>query len=88
VLSLYYSFSDELFPLASDMKLMSDGLIFPFVKVHKKLGNTHLALMHFSWATDLDPKGANSQIKEAIDPAMSRSQAEEDTSTTHLGLLQ
>lgn len=58
----------------------------PFVKVHKKLGNTHLALMHFSWATDLDPKGANSQIKEAIDPAMSRSQAEEDASATHPGL--
>lgn len=54
-------------------------------KVHKKLGNTHLALMHFSWATDLDPKGANSQIKEAIDPALSQSQAEEDTSTTHPG---
>ncbi|XP_015587728.1 cell division cycle protein 27 homolog isoform X2 [Cephus cinctus] len=35
-------------------------------KVHKKLGNTHLALMYFSWATDLDPKGVNSQIKEAI----------------------
>jgi hypothetical protein len=65
--------------------LVPDGL-FSFVKVHKKLGNTHLALMHFSWATDLDPKGANSQIKEAIDPAMSRSQAEEDTSTTHPGL--
>ncbi|XP_046396113.1 cell division cycle protein 27 homolog isoform X2 [Ischnura elegans] len=46
-------------------------------KVHNKLGNTHLALMHFSWAMDLDPKGANSQIKEAIDPAVSRSQAEE-----------
>ncbi|XP_075225634.1 cell division cycle protein 27 isoform X2 [Lycorma delicatula] len=46
-------------------------------KVHKKLGNTHLALMHFSWATDLDPKGANSQIKEAIDPAISRSHTEE-----------
>ncbi|RZF36053.1 hypothetical protein LSTR_LSTR005869 [Laodelphax striatellus] len=45
--------------------------------VHKKLGQTHLALMHFSWATDLDPKGANSQIKEAIDPAISRSHAEE-----------
>lgn len=59
---------------------------FLFVKVHKKLGNTHLALMHFSWATDLDPKGANSQIKEAIDPALSHSQAEEDTSPTHLGL--
>ncbi|KAG1671421.1 Cell division cycle protein 27 [Nymphon striatum] len=36
-------------------------------KVHKRLGNTHLALMNFSWATDLDPKGANNQMKEAID---------------------
>lgn len=25
-----------------------------------------LALMYFSWATDLDPKGVNSIIKEAI----------------------
>ncbi|KAK7868238.1 hypothetical protein R5R35_000639 [Gryllus longicercus] len=54
-------------------------------KVHKKLGNTHLALMHFSWATDLDPKGANSQIKEAIDPAMSRNLGEEDPSAAHPG---
>ena len=23
--------------------------------------------MHFSWAVDLDPKGANNQIKEAVD---------------------
>lgn len=36
-------------------------------KVHKKLGNTHLALMNFSWAMELDPKGINNQIKEAID---------------------
>ncbi|XP_078140976.1 cell division cycle protein 27 homolog isoform X4 [Centroberyx gerrardi] len=36
-------------------------------KVYKKLGQTHLALMNFSWAMDLDPKGANNQIKEAID---------------------
>ncbi|TRY96510.1 hypothetical protein DNTS_031548 [Danionella cerebrum] len=36
-------------------------------KVFKKLGQTHLALMNFSWAMDLDPKGANNQIKEAID---------------------
>ncbi|MGH0142674.1 UNVERIFIED_CONTAM: hypothetical protein FKN15_003027 [Acipenser sinensis] len=35
--------------------------------VYKKLGQTHLALMNFSWAMDLDPKGANNQIKEAID---------------------
>ncbi|KAI1884132.1 hypothetical protein AGOR_G00223300 [Albula goreensis] len=36
-------------------------------KVYKKLGLTHLALMNFSWAMDLDPKGVNNQIKEAID---------------------
>lgn len=28
-------------------------------KVHKKLGNSDLALMNFSWAMDLDPKGIN-----------------------------
>nr|CAD7438158.1 unnamed protein product [Timema bartmani] len=54
-------------------------------KVHKKLGNTHLALMHFSWATDLDPKGANSQIKEGVDPSLSRTQVEEDSSMTQAG---
>lgn len=37
-------------------------------KIHKKLGNTDLALMYFSWATDLDPKGANNQMKAAFDP--------------------
>lgn len=36
-------------------------------RVHKILGNTDQALMHFSWATDLDPKGASSQIKEVFD---------------------
>jgi len=45
-------------------------------KVHNKLGNTHLALMHFSWAMDLDPKGANSQIKDALDPALNRQSQE------------
>lgn len=45
-------------------------------KVHKKLGNTHLALMYFSWATDLDPKGVNSQIKEAI---LSPGQSDEES---------
>ncbi|KAH0954146.1 hypothetical protein HN011_012141 [Eciton burchellii] len=48
-------------------------------KVHKKLGNTHLALMYFSWATDLDPKGVNSQIKEAI---LSPSQGDDDSPPT------
>lgn len=36
-------------------------------RVHKILGNSDQALMHFSWATDLDPKGASSQIKEVFD---------------------
>ncbi|GAB0088543.1 cell division cycle protein 27 homolog [Sergentomyia squamirostris] len=36
-------------------------------KIHKKLGNGDLALMHFSWATDLDPKGANNQVRETFD---------------------
>ncbi|XP_032689965.1 cell division cycle protein 27 homolog [Odontomachus brunneus] len=48
-------------------------------KVHKKLGNTHLALMYFSWATDLDPKGVNSQIKEAI---LSPGQGDDDSPAT------
>lgn len=38
-------------------------------KVHNKLGNSHLALMHFSWATDLDPKGTGGHIKEGFDPS-------------------
>ena len=42
------------------------------LQVHNKLGNTHLALMNYSWSMDLDPKGANSQIKDALDPALNR----------------
>ncbi|CAG4947129.1 unnamed protein product [Parnassius apollo] len=38
-------------------------------KVHNKLGNSHLAVMHFSWATDLDPKGTGGHIKEGFDPS-------------------
>lgn len=37
-----------------------------YSQVYKKLGENHLAQMNFSWAIDLDPKGANNQIKEAI----------------------
>lgn len=35
--------------------------------IHKKLGNIDLALMNFSWSTDLDPKGANNQVKDAFE---------------------
>ncbi len=49
------------------------------MQIHNKLNNTHKALMHFSWAMDLDPKGANSQIKDALDRSMNRA-AQEDLS--------
>ncbi|XP_064646456.1 cell division cycle protein 27 homolog [Lineus longissimus] len=50
-------------------------------KVHKKLGNMDLAMMNFSWAMDLDPKGANNQIKEAIDK---RYATDDDETVAHL----
>ncbi|KAB7495212.1 Cell division cycle protein 27-like protein [Armadillidium nasatum] len=46
------------------------NVYFLLGKVYKRLGDTHLALMNFSWAMDLDPKDANNQFKEAIDPAI------------------
>ncbi|XP_060584098.1 cell division cycle protein 27 homolog [Ruditapes philippinarum] len=42
-------------------------IYFLLGKVHKKLGNTDLSLMNFSWAMDLDPKGLNNHIKESIE---------------------
>ena len=33
--------------------------------------------MHYSWAMDLDPKGANSQIKDVLDPTLNRATQEE-----------
>lgn len=36
-------------------------------KIHKKMGDTHTALMNFSWAMELDPKGANNTIRDVID---------------------
>ncbi|KAH8260608.1 hypothetical protein KR038_008478, partial [Drosophila bunnanda] len=45
-----------------------ESVVFYLIgKIHKTLGNMDLALMHFSWATELDPKGANNQIKDAFD---------------------
>ena len=45
-----------------------ESVVYYYIgKIHKKLGNVDLALMNFSWATDLDPKGANNQIKDAFD---------------------
>lgn len=41
-------------------------------KVHKQLGNTHLAQMNFSWASELDPKGASAHNQDVLDPALNR----------------
>ena len=43
------------------------GVYFLLGKVHNKLKNTHLALTNYSWAMDLDPKGSNSQVKDALE---------------------
>lgn len=60
-----------------------ESLVYYLIgKVHKKLGNTDLALMHFSWATDLDPKGASSQIKEAFDPSVGRAHSDYESPQT------
>lgn len=40
---------------------------FHIGRIHKKMGNMAAALMHFNWATDLDPRGANNQIKDAFE---------------------
>lgn len=45
-----------------------ESIVYYYIgKIHKMLGNQDLSLMNFSWATDLDPKGANNQVKDAFD---------------------
>ncbi|XP_037085740.1 cell division cycle protein 27 homolog [Pollicipes pollicipes] len=66
----------------------NESLVFFLTgKVHEKLGQAHLARMHFSWAMDLDPKGANNQLKEAIEPALSRLPSDEDKTGGEGGVL-
>lgn len=59
--------SSKIRSLVYVLRFTVEALSAPVFQVYKKLGQTHLALMNFSWAMDLDPKGANNQIKEAID---------------------
>jgi anaphase-promoting complex subunit 3 len=42
------------------------AVFFLMGQVYKKLGDRQKAMVHFTWAYDLDPKGSN-LIKEAID---------------------
>ena len=50
-------------------------------QVYKKMGSTNLALINFSWAMDLDPKGLNNHIKESIEKLFN---AEEEDSLARL----
>lgn len=84
---VYYSIGkvrDQLIERNFLSRFLLFNYTYLFLKqVHKKLGNTHLALMYFSWATDLDPKGVNSQIKEAI---LSPGQGDDDSPPTQSGM--
>ncbi|CAH4006891.1 cell division cycle protein 27 homolog isoform X1 [Pieris brassicae] len=52
-----------------DMVPKESSVYYLLGKVHDKLGNSHLALMHFCWATNLDPKGMSGHVKESFDPS-------------------
>jgi len=41
-------------------------------KVHRHLKNFHYSYMYMSWSMDLDPKGANNQLKENADKFYSK----------------
>ncbi|CAF0987814.1 unnamed protein product [Rotaria sp. Silwood1] len=41
-------------------------------KVHRHLKNFHYSYMYMSWCMDLDPKGANNQLKENADKLYSK----------------
>ncbi|ESO09568.1 hypothetical protein HELRODRAFT_190557 [Helobdella robusta] len=51
-------------------------------KIHRKMGNMHLALINFSWAMDLDPKGTNNHIKETINKRYMMDEEDSRTSPT------
>uniref|UniRef100_F6XWY9 Cell division cycle protein 27 homolog n=1 Tax=Ciona intestinalis TaxID=7719 RepID=F6XWY9_CIOIN len=68
-----------------ELKLIvpKESLVYFLIgKVYKVLGENHLAMMNFSWALDLDPKGINNHIKEAIDKQQG---ADDGFDSSHLG---
>lgn len=42
------------------------SVYFLMGKIYRRLGQGDKALMHFSWSMDLDPKGNNNLVKDAI----------------------
>ncbi|KAI2797719.1 anaphase-promoting complex subunit cdc27 [Blomia tropicalis] len=68
------NFALEKYPIAMEeleelKKIVPKESMVYFVigKIHKQNNDTHLALMNFTWAMELDPKGASTQIRELID---------------------
>ena len=51
-------------------------------KIYKKMGHEDKATFHSAWAADLDPKGSNTMIKEAIE----RHQLPEDDDEPAMGI--
>ncbi|UJR20937.1 hypothetical protein I4U23_024046 [Adineta vaga] len=50
-----------------------ESLVFYLLsKVHRHLKNFHYSYMYMSWSMDLDPKGANNQLKENADKLYSK----------------
>jgi hypothetical protein len=47
-------------------------ILFNSFKVHRHLKNFHYSYMYMSWSMDLDPKGANNQLKENADKLYSK----------------
>jgi anaphase-promoting complex subunit 3 len=53
------SYSNALKELTELKSLSPDEahVFFLLGRVHRKLGNNHMALLNFSWATEIDPRG-------------------------------
>jgi len=58
--------AQEELEILKDLAPKESLVYFLMGKVCKRTDKTHQALMYFSKAMDLDPKGTNNQIKEAF----------------------
>ena len=69
--ALVYYLMGNVIRTSSTYVLFIKSFFLNIHQVYKKRNETHLALTYFSWANDLDPKGASGarrHIKEVIDP--------------------
>ncbi len=52
--------------ILKEMTPRESAVYYLLGQIFRKLGNKHKAMIHFSWAYDLDPNGS-SIVKESID---------------------